>query len=69
MRVSDGVMVRTRSFHREEREVEKEKLDKSVGVPWDPTEDGEHVVPAQQVGEEGMPTTRGQIPRNTVHYQ
>ena len=37
MRLSDGVMVRTRSIQRQEREVTMEMLNKLVGLPRDPT--------------------------------
>ena len=37
MRLSDGVMVRTRSIQRQKRDVTMEMLNKLVGVPWDLT--------------------------------
>ena len=37
MRLSDGVMVSTRSKQRQERDVTIEMMNKLVGVPWDPT--------------------------------
>ena len=37
MRLSDGVMVRTRSTQQQGRDVTMEMLNKLVGVPWDPT--------------------------------
>ena len=75
MRLLDGVMVRTRSIQSQERQVSKDMLDKLVGVPWDPTgvvrarvsggtDEGEHVIPAREVGEDGMPVTRELIPRS-----
>ena len=75
MRLLDGVMVRTRSIQSQERQVSKDMLDKLVGVPWDPTgvdrarvsggnDEGEHVIPAREVGEGGMPVTRELIPRS-----
>ena len=75
MRLSDGVMVRTRSIQRQEREVTKEMLYKLVGVPWDPTRvvraradrghhDGEHVIPGQISNADGLPINREQTPRS-----
>ena len=37
MRLSGGVMVRTRSIQRQERDGTIKMLNKLVGVPWDPT--------------------------------
>ena len=75
MRCSDGVMIRTRSIQRQEREVTMEMLNKLVGVPWDPTgvvraradgghPDGAHVIPRQISNEDGLPVTREQTPRS-----
>ena len=75
MRLSDGVMVRTRSIQRQERDVTIEMLNKVVGVPWDPTwvlraradgghHDGEHVSADQISCEVGLPVTREQTPRS-----
>ena len=35
MRLSDGVMVRTRSIQRQERDVTIEMMNKLVNVPWE----------------------------------
>ena len=75
MRLSDSVMVRTRSIQRQERNVTTEMLNKLVGVPWDPTgvvrarvdgghHDGVHVIPGQSSSEDGLPVTREQTPRS-----
>ena len=75
MRLSDGVMVRTRSTQRQERDVTTEMLNKLVGAPWDPAgvvraradggdHDGEHVIPGQIASEDGLPVTREQTPRS-----
>ena len=51
------------------------QVDKLVGVPWDPTgvvrarvsggsDEGEHFIPAREVGEDGMPMTLESIPRS-----
>ena len=75
MRLSDGVMVTTRSAQRQEREVSMKTLNKLVGVPWDPTRvvraradgwhhNGEHVIPGQISSEDGLPVTRAQTPRS-----
>ena len=74
MRLSDGVVVRTRSVQRQEHEVTIEMLNKLVGVPLNPTgvvraradgghHDGEHVIPGQISSEHGLPATREQIPQ------
>ena len=70
MRLSDGVMVRTRSVQRQERDVTIEMLDKLVGAPWEPTgvvragADGEHAILGQVSSKDGLPVTREQTPRS-----
>ena len=74
IRLRDGVMVRTLSMQRQERDVTKEMLNKMVGVSWDPTgvvrfrPDGHHegqpVTPGQISSEDGLPVTREQTPRS-----
>ena len=75
MRLSEGVMVRTRSIQRQERDVTIEILNKLVGVPWDRAgvvraragnghHDVEHVILGQISSEDGLPVTREQIPRS-----
>ena len=75
MRLSDGVMVRTRSIQRQKRDVTMEMLNKLVGVPWDPTgvvraradgghDDGGYVTSGQISSEDGSPETRERTPRS-----
>ena len=75
MRLSDGVMVRTRSTQQQGRDVTMEMLNKLVGVPWDPTgvvraradgghHDGGYVISGQMSSEVGSPVTGEQTPRS-----
>ena len=77
MRLTVGVMVRTRSIQWREREVTMEMLNKLVDVPWDPTgvvrdqldgghHDGEHVIPGQMFNEDGLPVTRDNITSHLI---
>ena len=75
MRLFDGVMIRTRSIQRQERDVTIEMLNKLVGVPWDLTgvvraraddghHDGGYVISGQMSSEDGWSVTREQTPRS-----
>ena len=71
----DGVMVRVRSIQSQEREVSMEILDKLVGCLETSmgvgrarvdqrNEDVQHVIPARDMGEDGVSVTREPILRS-----